>query len=77
MVAHGNVLAVLAESGMGPYDLVKVTVFLTRPEDVPLYRETRDVMLEGAQPASTLIIVAGLAHPDWRVEIEAIAAAGA
>jgi enamine deaminase RidA (YjgF/YER057c/UK114 family) len=32
-------------------------------------------MLEGAAPASTLIFVAGLARPEWVVEIEAIAAA--
>ena len=70
-----NLLAVLADAGMGPRDLVKVTAYLTRPDEVPLYRETRDAMLEGAEPASTLVLVAGLAHPDWLVEIEAIAAA--
>jgi enamine deaminase RidA (YjgF/YER057c/UK114 family) len=31
--------------------------------------------MEGHEPASTLVIVAGLANPDWLVEIEAIAAA--
>ena len=69
-----NLLAVLEGAGMGPRDLVKVTAFLTRPDEVPLYRETRDAVLKGAEPASTLLIVAGLAHPDWLVEIEAVAA---
>ncbi len=69
-----NVLAALADGGMGPHDLVKVTGYLTRPDEVPLYREVRDSLLGGAQPASTLVLVAGLAHPDWLVEIEAIAA---
>jgi enamine deaminase RidA (YjgF/YER057c/UK114 family) len=32
-------------------------------------------MLQGAAPASTLLFVAGLASPDWLVEIEAVAAA--
>jgi enamine deaminase RidA (YjgF/YER057c/UK114 family) len=32
-------------------------------------------MLQGATPASTLIFVPGLASPDWRVEIEGVAAA--
>jgi enamine deaminase RidA (YjgF/YER057c/UK114 family) len=71
-----NVLAILSAAGMGAQDLVKVTAYLTRPEDVGLYREVRDALLDGAKPASTLIIVAGLAHPDWLVEIEAVAAAG-
>ena len=70
-----NVLAILGAAGMGPQDLVKVTAYLTRPEDVGLFREVRDALIDGAQPASTLVIVAGLAHPDWLVEIEAIAAA--
>ncbi len=72
--AWHNVLAILAEAGMGPADLVRVNSYLTRPEDVPHFRGVRDSMLEGAQPASTLVLVAGLAHPDWLVEIEAVAA---
>jgi 2-iminobutanoate/2-iminopropanoate deaminase len=40
-----------------------------------MLRDTRDAVLEGAAPASTLIYVAGLASPDWLVEIEGIAAA--
>ena len=72
--AFRNLLAILNSAGMGPHDLVKVTVFLTRREDVGLYREVRDRMLAGATPASTLLVVAALADPGWRVEIEAIAA---
>ena len=72
--AFRNLLAILNSAGMGPHDLVKVTVFLTRPEDVGRYREVRDRMLAGATPASTLLVVAALADPDWLVEIEAVAA---
>ena len=74
--AWSNVLAVLAEAGMSARDLVKVTAFLTRPEDTPLYRRVRERMLGGAEPASTLLIVQGLASPEWLVEVEAVAAAG-
>ena len=69
-----NILAILADAKMGPHDLVKVTAYLTRPEDVGHYREVRDSLLQGAEPASTLVVVQALAHPDWLVEIEAIAA---
>ncbi|MDW3206274.1 MAG: RidA family protein [Alphaproteobacteria bacterium] len=65
-----NLFAVLAEEGLGKEDLIKVTVFLTRPQDVSLYRQIRDEMLEGHAPASTLLIVAGLAMPELTVEIE-------
>ena len=74
--AWRNVLAILDSAGMGPGDLVKVTAYLTRAEDTGLYREVRDRMLAGAEPASTLVVITALAHPDWLVEIEAVAAAG-
>ncbi len=73
--AWRNVLAILESAGMGPGDLVKVNAYLTRAEDTGLYREVRNRMLAGAEPASTLIVISALAHPDWLVEIEAVAAA--
>ena len=73
--AWRNVLAILEAAGMGAGDLVKVNAYLTRAEDTGAYREVRDRMLAGAEPASTLLVITALAHPDWLVEIEAVAAA--
>ena len=73
--AWRNVLSVLEAAGMGPRDLVKVTTFLIDRADLPTARAVRERMLQGAEPASTLLLVSGLASPDWRVEIEAVAAA--
>jgi 2-iminobutanoate/2-iminopropanoate deaminase len=73
--AWRNVLGVLEGAGMGPSDLVKVTAYITRPADVGQYRTVRDSMLGKAKPASTLVVVAGLADPRWLIEIEAVAAA--
>ncbi len=70
-----NILACLKAANMGPQDLVKVTVLLTRSEDIAVSREVRLRMLDGAEPASTLMIVSGLANPALLAEIEAIAAA--
>jgi enamine deaminase RidA (YjgF/YER057c/UK114 family) len=72
--AWRNVLSVLEAAGMGPRDLVKVTTFLTNRADLPTARTVRERMLHGAAPASTLLFVAGLASPEWLVEIEAVAA---
>ncbi len=72
--AWRNVLAILESAGMGAGDLVKVSAYLTRAEDTALYRQVRDRMLAGAEPASTLLVISALAHPDWLVEIEAVAA---
>jgi 2-iminobutanoate/2-iminopropanoate deaminase len=73
--AWRNVLSVLAAAGMGAHNLVKVTTFLIDRADLAPARAIRERMLQGAEPASTLIFVAGLASPDWLVEIEAVAAA--
>jgi enamine deaminase RidA (YjgF/YER057c/UK114 family) len=41
---------------------------------VALYRTLRDQWCGGHAPAATYLVVAGLAHPDFLVEIEAVAA---
>jgi enamine deaminase RidA (YjgF/YER057c/UK114 family) len=72
--AISNVEAVLASAGMALADTVKVTIYLTRREDIPRLREVRAERLAVA-PAVTMVLVAGLHAPDWLVEIEAVAAA--
>lgn len=70
-----NLGAVLAAHGMGPANIVKMTVFLTDPGLVGAWRARRDAFLQGHAPTSTLLIVAGLATPDFKVEVEAEAVA--
>lgn len=65
---------ILAEARMAFTDIVKVTAFLTDSADVGIYRQVRDRMLGGHTAASTLLVVSALAHPDWKVEIEVVAA---
>jgi 2-iminobutanoate/2-iminopropanoate deaminase len=55
-------------------DVVKITVFLTREDDIAGFRAARDRMIVEARPASTLVVVSQLVRPEWRVEIEALAA---
>ena len=73
-----NIGKVLETAGMTKRDVVKLTVFVTQPspEALAVYRTLRDQWLEGHAAAATYLVVAGLAHPDFLVEIEAIAAAG-
>lgn len=73
--AFENVLACLAANDMGPEHLVKLTVFLTDARFIADYRAARAQALSDAhQPASTLLIVRGLALPEHLVEVEAFAA---
>jgi len=73
--AFRNLEAVLAAAGMGLADLAKVTAYLTDPADYAAYGALRTELLKGCKPASTLIVAAALARPDWRFEIEAVAVA--
>ncbi len=73
-LATANVNAVLAAAGMSPSNLVKVTIYLTDQGDVPGFMEAAAGALPSPPPATTLLIVKGLAAPNLLVEIEAIAA---
>ena len=70
-----NILACLEANGMVKEDLVKLTIYSTVPGcigDVQAAR--RKVLGESVLPTATLLVVAGLASPEFLVEIEAWAA---
>ena len=72
--AWANVLNVLDSAGMGPDDLVRINVYITKPEDVTLNRDSWKKIARNGGPAITMVTVARLSHPDWVVEVEAVAA---
>jgi len=72
--AWANVMAVLAEDGMGPADIVKATIYLTRAEDVAQSRTAREAAMPDHACASTLVVISALAHPDLLIEVEVVAA---
>jgi enamine deaminase RidA (YjgF/YER057c/UK114 family) len=74
--ALANIAAILAAHGMGPGNVVKMVVFLTDRSLIPAWRQERDKFLGGTHaPASTLLVVAGLADPRFVFEVEAEAVA--
>ena len=72
-LAWSNLVAILADAGMAASDLVKVTHFLVRADDLKDYNAVRSRHLGTARPASTLLIVQALARPEWLIEVEAVA----
>jgi 2-iminobutanoate/2-iminopropanoate deaminase len=72
-LAWRNLVAVLADAGMGVSDLVKVNHFLLRASDMAAYAGVRGGYLGDARPASTVLIVQALANPKWQVEVDAVA----
>ena len=70
-----NIIVCLDANEMGKEDLVKFTVYLTDARFVDDYRAARSAVIgDECQPASTLVIVSGLAMPNCFVEVEAWAA---
>ena len=69
--------AILADAGMGIDDLVKITTYLVRPEDVAAAGAARAKHFGDARPGSATIIIKALVNPSWLIEIEAVAAARA
>jgi enamine deaminase RidA (YjgF/YER057c/UK114 family) len=72
-----NMQATLRQGGAGFKDVVRVTIYVRdyRPEMLPALRRVRDKYIEGGTPApaSALIGVAALFHPDVLVEADAVA----
>lgn len=65
--------AVLGEAGMRLADLVRINAYVTRREHLRGYMAVRDRYIDSPAPASTLMIVAGFARPEFVVEVEAVA----
>jgi len=73
-IAWTNIVAMLEKANMNVHDLVKVTHYLLRAEDIPDYVKVRSRFLGTARPASMLLVVPGLVRPEFLLEVEATAA---
>lgn len=69
-----NIKHLLGAANMSVGDIVKVTSYLTSTDHLPGFNAARARILGEHKPASTLLIVSGLAQPQFLVEIEVIAA---
>lgn len=68
-----NLKAALAASGATFDHVVKTNTYMTDLADIQALREIRAGYYGKNAPASTLVKVAGLARPEFLIEIEAIA----
>jgi enamine deaminase RidA (YjgF/YER057c/UK114 family) len=69
-----NVRHVLQAAGGDLKDLLKITTYITKIEDFPGMAQARSEVFQGELPASTLIVVKSLFHPDFLIEVEGVAA---
>jgi len=69
-----NIQAVLKEVGGSLDNLVMTTTYLTDISYREGYGRVRNQYYKGTPPTSTLIVVKGLANPDYMIEIACVAA---
>lgn len=67
----------LAEAGATLADVVRTRIFLVDPADAADVSAAHGQAFADVRPAATMVVVAGLLDPRWRVEIEAEAVVGA
>jgi enamine deaminase RidA (YjgF/YER057c/UK114 family) len=66
--------ACLAEAGMTFSDIVRINAYVTDRVHMAPYMAVRDRYVALPPPASTLVIVGGFTRPEFKVEVEVIAA---
>jgi enamine deaminase RidA (YjgF/YER057c/UK114 family) len=66
--------ACLAEAKMSFADIVRINAYVTDRGHMGPYMTVRDRYVMLPPPASTLMIVSGFTRPEFKVEVEAIAA---
>jgi enamine deaminase RidA (YjgF/YER057c/UK114 family) len=70
------IAAALGEAGARPRDVVRTRIFLIDAADWEAVGRAHGRMYGAVRPAATMVVVAGLLDPRWRVEIEAEAVVG-
>jgi enamine deaminase RidA (YjgF/YER057c/UK114 family) len=62
--------AALAELGAGFADVVRTRMFITSAADAEAVGSAHAERFAGTRPAATMVVVAGLLDPRWKVEVE-------
>ncbi|HZQ98393.1 MAG TPA: RidA family protein [Chloroflexota bacterium] len=65
------VVAALRELGAGPEHVVRTRVYLTDPADADAVGRAHGELFGEVRPAATMVVVAALLDPRWKVEVEA------
>lgn len=76
-ICFANITEILKSAAMTPDNIAHLTAYVTDRAHMAGYMAARDAYLAGVSrlPSSTLLIVSGFTRPEFKVEIEALAAA--
>ena len=70
------ILAALREAGAGPQHVVRTRMYMANGADWEAIGRAHGEVFGEVRPAATMVVVAGLLDPRWKVEIEAEALVG-
>lgn len=70
------ILEALARAGARPEDVVRTRMYITDAAHGEAVGRAHGKVFGGIRPAATMVVVAGLLDPRWKVEIEAEAIVG-
>ena len=73
-LCFSNIDAILGDAGLSLKDVVRINAYVTDRAFMRGYMDVRDRLFTEPAPASTLMIVSGFTRPEFKVEIEVIAA---
>lgn len=65
------VVAAIERLGGSAEDVVRTRMYLTDPDDAAAVSAAHGRWFADVRPAATMVVVAALLRPEWRVEIEA------
>lgn len=65
------ILLALEEAGAGPEHVVRTRMFLTSAADAEAVGRAHGSVFGAIRPAATMVVIAALLDPRWKVEIEA------
>ena len=65
------IVTALREAGAGPEHVVRTRMFLTDAGDWEAVGRAHGAVFRAVRPAATMVVVAALLDPRWKVEIEA------
>ncbi len=70
------ILRAIGELGGSAADVVRTRMYIVDPADADAVGAVHGEVFGGVGPASTMVVVAALLRPEWRIEIEAEALVG-
>ncbi|MBW7945517.1 MAG: RidA family protein [Sphingomonadaceae bacterium] len=70
------ILAAVEQLGGSAADVVRTRMFITDPADAGAVGRAHGAVFRDVRPAATMVVIAALLRPEWKVEIEAEAIIG-